>query len=249
MLHEACASAPMASLESELHLLLARHRDHALHPVLAAALATFECSGTPPPADAAREMALLAHAKALDESIQKLQSQRADTMAGLAVFEKRRADERAAEEEVARQAAAKVARQGPRERLVRLLLWERGRYAGDGRQVATETETETAVAAAMSAEGELVYRLALGEAANAEEAGEGKENGSTATADDSGTTTKMVKSDTVTYAMLWAELAEKEQLRSFGDLVALWYRNLEEYVVTGNGTVASGELPFAVQFL
>ena len=101
----------MASLESELHLLLARHRDHALHPVLAAALATFECSGTPPPADAAREMALLAHAKALDESIQKLQSQRADTMAGLAVFEKRRADERAAEEEVARQAAAEVARQ------------------------------------------------------------------------------------------------------------------------------------------
>ena len=59
----------------------------------------------------AEEAALLAHAKALDESIQELQSQRSDTMAGLAVFEKRRADERAAEEEVARQAAAEVARQ------------------------------------------------------------------------------------------------------------------------------------------
>ena len=36
----------MASLQFELHVLLARHRDHPLHPILAAALATFEAEDT-----------------------------------------------------------------------------------------------------------------------------------------------------------------------------------------------------------
>ena len=65
----------------------------------------------------------------------------------------------------------------------------------------------------------------------------------------SGTDTTMDKYDEQTCICMWGELAEKESLQSFGDLITLWYRNLEEYVVTGTGTVASGELPFAVQFL
>ena len=66
----------------------------------------------------------------------------------------------------------------------------------------------------------------------------------------SGTTTKMEgKWNDQMCVCMWGELAEKETLESFGDLVTLWYRNLEEYVVIGTGKVASGELPFAVQFL
>jgi hypothetical protein len=45
---------------------------------------------------------------------------------------------------------------------------------------------------------------------------------------------------------MWGELSESEGVKNFDALVHLWYRNLEEYATTG--TVASGELPFAVQF-
>ena len=47
---------------------------------------------------------------------------------------------------------------------------------------------------------------------------------------------------------MWSELdgASEGGVRSFRGLTARWYRNLEEYATTG--TVASGELPFAVQF-
>ena len=66
----------------------------------------------------------------------------------------------------------------------------------------------------------------------------------------SGTATMMYpKYDEQTCICMWDELAEAEQVKNFDDLITLWYRNLEEYVVTGTGTVASGELPFAVQFL
>jgi hypothetical protein len=57
---------------------------------------------------------------------------------------------------------------------------------------------------------------------------------------------------------MWGELSESEGvgeedgIKNFDDLVRVWYRNLEEYAVTeyqtGTGTVASGKLPFAVQF-
>ena len=57
---------------------------------------------------------------------------------------------------------------------------------------------------------------------------------------------------------MWGELSEREGageedgVKNFDDLVHLWYRNLEEYAVTkfqtGTGGVASGEIPFAVQF-
>jgi hypothetical protein len=66
----------------------------------------------------------------------------------------------------------------------------------------------------------------------------------------SGTTTKMgSKYHEQTCVSMWDELAENEKLQSFADLIALWYRNLQEYVETDDGTVASGELPFAVRFL
>ena len=51
---------------------------------------------------------------------------------------------------------------------------------------------------------------------------------------------------------MWGELSEsvgegeEDGVKNFDDLVRLWYRNLEEYATTG--TVASGDLPFAVQF-
>ena len=57
---------------------------------------------------------------------------------------------------------------------------------------------------------------------------------------------------------MWGELSEREGageeggVKNFDDLVNVWYRNLEEYAVTkfqtGTGGVASGEIPFAVQF-
>ena len=70
----------------------------------------------------------------------------------------------------------------------------------------------------------------------------------------SGTPTKMeAKYDAATCICMWEELAGKETLQSFADLVTLWYRNLEEYVsnegTAAAGTVASGELPFAMHFL
>ena len=63
----------------------------------------------------------------------------------------------------------------------------------------------------------------------------------------SGTDTTMDKYDEQTCICMWGELAEKESLQSFGDLITLWYRNLEEYATTG--TAPADELPFAVQFL
>ena len=74
------------------------------------------------------------------------------------------------------------------------------------------------------------------------------DSGTSAEIADSGTTTKMVKFDEATCFKMWGELndANGGKVTNFEELVNLWYRNLEEYVVTG--TVASGELPFAVQF-
>lgn len=65
----------------------------------------------------------------------------------------------------------------------------------------------------------------------------------------SGTTIKMGdKYSEKTCVSMWRELGNKVTLQSFDDLITLWYRNLEEYVVTG-GKVESGEIPFAMQFL
>ena len=74
-----------------------------------------------------------------------------------------------------------------------------------------------------------------------------------------GTTTTMEgKYNKETCKDMWGELSEsvgegeEDGVKNFEELVCLWYRNLEEYAVTeyqtGTGTVASGELPFAVQF-
>ena len=61
-------------------------------------------------------------------------------------------------------------------------------------------------------------------------------------------TTMEGKFDNETCVKMWGELNDTNdgKVTNFEELVNLWYRNLEEYVVTG--TVASGELPFAVQF-
>ena len=55
-----------------------------------------------------------------------------------------------------------------------------------------------------------------------------------------------------TCVCMWNEVGESEGagdeggLKNFDDLVHLWYRNLEEYAVSG--TIVQGELPFVVQF-
>ena len=70
-------------------------------------------------------------------------------------------------------------------------------------------------------------------------------------ADDSGTVIKMEKGgsfDQQTCVVMWYELscANDGKVTNFHELADLMVRNMEEYVTTGD--VASGKLPFAVQF-
>ena len=70
-------------------------------------------------------------------------------------------------------------------------------------------------------------------------------------ADDSGTVIKMEKGgsfDQQTCINMWSELndANDGKVTNFNELADLMVRNMEEYVTTGD--VASGKLPFAVQF-
>ena len=52
--------------------------------------------------------------------------------------------------------------------------------------------------------------------------------------------------DEQTCVVMWEEVDRARGCKSFGDLTSIWYRNLEEYAITG--TVESGEFPFVVEF-
>jgi hypothetical protein len=49
-----------------------------------------------------------------------------------------------------------------------------------------------------------------------------------------------------TCVCMWEQVDEALGCKSFEDLTSIWYRNLEEYAITG--TVESGDFPFVVEF-